>query len=354
MSCSAGGHNNLGILQKGQWQLSGTYQYYKSFRHFRGDVEETERLEHGTEVINRSHSLDIALSHAITDRFAVTLNIPYLHFDRSSLYEHYGNSEVRNPDQTRFSTSSSGLGDIRLTANYWILDPGRDSLNGNISFGLGLKFPSGNYAVTDQFHKLDSEGNDSTFTRPVDQSIQLGDGGWGFSTEVQGFWRVFKRGWFYFNGFYLFNPQEVNSTLRSGEFRDRPVQNDYFSVPDQYSGRIGINYGVLPKQGISISLGGRLEGIPAHDALGGSEGYRRPGYIVSIEPGISYMHKQLNFNLLVPVAVYRNRIKSVWDLSDPTGQRHGDAAFADYLISFSAIYRFGGRFEEGQIPILNR
>lgn len=353
MSCSAGGNNNLGILQKGQWQISATYQYFKSFRHFRGDVEEENRVENGTEVVNKANSLDLGISYAVNDRFAISVNIPYLHYDRSSLYEHYGNSEIRNPDQTRFHTGASGLGDIRLTANYWLFNPARDSLNGNISIGLGIKTPSGNPGVEDEFHKLDTQGNDSTYVRPVDQSIQLGDGGWGVSLELQGFWRAFKHGWLYFNGFYLFNPREVNDVLRSGTYNDRDLQQDYFSVPDQYSGRLGINYGLFTKQGISISLGGRFEGVPAHDAIGGSEGYRRPGYIVSVEPGISYMHKRLNLNLLVPVAVYRNRVKSVYDLSDPSGERHGDAAFADYLINFSAVYRFGGHFEEGQIPVLN-
>jgi hypothetical protein len=37
----------------------------------------------------------------------------------------------------------------------------------------------------------------------------------------------------------------------------------------------------------------------------------------------------------VPVAIYRNRIKSYADRLDPLGLKQGDAAFADYLVSVS-------------------
>lgn len=39
--------------------------------------------------------------------------------------------------------------------------------------------------------------------------------------------------------------------------------------------------------------------------------------------------------LNVPIALYRNRIKSYADKLDPKGVAHGDAAFADYLVSLS-------------------
>jgi hypothetical protein len=45
------------------------------------------------------------------------------------------------------------------------------------------------------------------------------------------------------------------------------------------------------------------------------------------------------------VALYRNRTKSTYDRSDPSGQRHGDAAFADYSINLGFGYRFGGKHE---------
>lgn len=344
MSCSSGmSSSSGGILMKGQWELNSNYQYFKSFRHFRGDEEEHERIENNTQVENISHALIINVGKALTDRLGVTASVPFLYYDRSSLYEHYGNSPSRNPDQKRFNTNAYGLGDIRLTMNYWLLDPMADNFKGNFALGAGLKLPTGNSNVMGTFHKLDKTGQDSLTTRPVDQSIQLGDGGWGFIVEGQGFWNVFEKGWMYFNGFYMFSPQTQNNTIRRGTLEGVDPLVAYHSIPDQFSARAGLNYSILPESGIAVSLGGRVEGVPSHDLIGKSEGYRRPGYVVSVEPGISYINGSFSVNLTVPFALYRNRTKSVYDLSDPNGERHGDAAFADYLINLSVGYRFGGK-----------
>ena len=109
-----------------------------------------------------------------------------------------------------------------------------------------------------------------------------------------------------------------------------------FSVPDQFGARVGMTYALFPKSNIAVSLGGRLEGLPAVDVIGGSAGSRRPGYIVSVEPGIIWSgHKSL-FLVVVPYAVVRDRIPT-WTV---TGFREGDAAFADYLISVTYAFVF--------------
>lgn len=332
MSCAASEYINTdGITQAGQWQLSTSYRYFKSFRHFRGSVEEKNRVTEGTQVENFAHAADFGLNYGVSSRLGLTLNAPVLHNVRSSLYEHYGNSRSANPTQARFETHSVGLGDIRLTANYWMFNPGT-SLKGNISIGMGVKMPTGNSNVKDEFHKLTKDGRDSLNTKAVDQSIQIGDGGWGLNLEMQGFRRLFKRGAVYFNAFYLFNPRNVNSTPQS--------------VADQYAARLGLNYAVLPKAGILAGFGGRIEGVPSDDLIGKSEGFRRPGYIVSIEPSISYYRKAMNFTLNVPVALYRNRTQSYSD-KERTRQTgvftNGDAAFANYLVNFVASYQLGGK-----------
>lgn len=355
MSCSASGNSgNLGILQKNQWQLGASYRYFKSFRHFRGDSEETERVEHETDVRNYAHSIDLGLSYGITNRISVSLNLPLIHYYRTSLYEHYGNSVTANPEQNRFHTAATGIGDLRLTGYYWIWNPERDSLNGNLAVGLGVKAPTGNSNVEDEFHKISKiDGSDSVSVRAVDQSIQLGDGGWAVNLELQGFLKVFKGGWLYFNGFYMSNPRNYNNTLTRGTLTNVDPMIAYHSVADQYAARLGLNYAILPHSGFSASLGGRIEGVPSKDIIGKSDGFRRPGYIFSVDPGLSYMYKTLTLVLNVPVALYRNRTKSTYDLADPTGTRHGDAAFADYLINFNVIWRFGKKQGSSAIPNLN-
>ena len=103
---------------------------------------------------------------------------------------------------------------------------------------------------------------------------------------------------------------------------------------------------MTPIQGLSAFAGGRIEGGPAKDLIGGSAGYRRPGYAISVEPGVSYVSGKFTFDFTVPIAVERNRIQSYEDIqrTEETGQyRHGDAAFADYLINAAVTYRFGGK-----------
>src|SRR5688572_1272872 len=162
MSCSSSGHSdNLSLLKKNQWQQAASFRYYESYKHFRGDEEEHERVEAGTEVINISRSIDYSLTYGVTDRLSFSFNVPLISYDRSSLYEHYGNSITSNPNQERFITRARGIGDIRLSGYYWLFNPGKDSLKGNISLGLGVKAPTGDENVNDVFHRRTSSGKDS-------------------------------------------------------------------------------------------------------------------------------------------------------------------------------------------------
>lgn len=339
-SCSASGTNAGGVIQQthSRWQLNTNYRYFQSFRHFRGDVEEHERIENGTQVINTVNALDLGVSYQVNNRTYVAASIPIIHNDRSSLYEHYGNSLATNPDQVRFHTKSAGFGDLRLSAGRWLIDPEKQG-KFNTAVGIGIKLPTGNYAVTDAFHKLSKEGTETILNLPVDQSIQLGDGGVGYTVDLQGYLQLFGQSSLYFNGFYMLNPQNTNGIIRRPDLSDVNPTIESFSIPDQFAARLGFNQ--MLNHALSVSLGGRVEGVPAHDLLGKSEGYRRPGYIVSLEPAISYMTPKFALLASVPYSLYRNRTKSVYDLQDPTGLRHGDAAFADYLINISFNYFLG-------------
>jgi hypothetical protein len=104
-------------------------------------------------------------------------------------------------------------------------------------------------------------------------------------------------------------------------------------------------------------LAGRLEGIPAYDAFGGQVAYRRPGYVIAIEPGVTYRSGQHTFTLFVPNNIVRNRIQSAADIAsenlqnsvitDPTKYVHvqGDAAFADYSINLGYSFRIGKKMK---------
>lgn len=314
------------------WQLNFNTRYFKSYKHFVGTEEQKKRVEAGTEVINHSLSWDFTLTKTLNKYWSWSVNIPLLSNVRSSKYEHYGNSNT-NP-VARNETKSFGLGDIRFTAYRWLLDPAK-SHKGNIQVGLGVKFATGDYQVKDFFHKPGVSG-DSTVLGPVDQSIQLGDGGTGISLEVNGY-KSFNHQWgIYGNFYYLVNPREQNgvSTSRGGTTSTTNIRyfSSTMSVPDQFMIRGGANF---MANNFTFSGGVRIEGIPSSDLIGGDKGFRRPGYVISAEPVISYMTKKANFYLSVPVALQRNRIQSYSDKlrSTPTNKVHGDAAFADYLIN---------------------
>ena len=327
MATATGNPNSpASMIKQGQFQFTAGYRYLHSYKHFVGRVEQVERVEKGTEVINDSHGFDFGLSYALNPRISFAVNLPYNKNDRSSLYEHYGNAVATNPEQKRFHTYSQGVGDLRASATYWLFNP-FTHLKGNLAFGVGIKAPTGDANVQGDFYKLDKNKVPYIQRKTLDQSMQLGDGGWGYSVELQGYRSLFKNTSVYFNGFYMFSPKGVN-----------PLNN--LSVPDQFAVRTGLSYNLLPKKGLAFSLGGRLEGLPAIDRIGISEGSRRPGYIFSIEPSLILNIAQHSFVVGMPVAIIRDRIKSWSDLQDPLKLKHGDAAFADKLITVTYGYRF--------------
>jgi hypothetical protein len=322
-------------VQKG-WQFTPSYRYFKSFRHFVGKEEQHERLERNTEVINWQHTLNLNIARQFNSRWSLTLDVPVISNKRSSLYEHGGNNAGPS---ARHNTNSAGLGDVRITGYRWLLNPAR-SMKGNIQAGLGVKLPTGNYKVKDKFYK-DTE---TILDGPVDQSIQLGDGGFGVTTEVNAYYNFTHKFGVYGNFYYLVNPREENgvSTARGGTPSQTAI--DYktttMSVPDQYMARAGANFNLAQ---FGASLGMRYECIPSSDLIGGDEGFRRPGYVLSVEPGVSYNFKRFVAFATVPVAVERNRTQSNADKlrTAATGvYAHGDAAFADYAINIGASFRF--------------
>lgn len=315
--------------KEGNWILNLNDRYFRSFRHYSGSEEQKQRVAAGTEVVNYSNSLDISVTRVINDRWSFNVSIPVVNNNRSSLYEHSGTK--------RYSTHSFGLGDLRIAAYRWLMDPMK-SYRGNIQVGLGLKLPTGDYRYQDYFYK-----NDSTKTLgPVDQSIQLGDGGTGISLEVNAFYHFSPKVGVYGNFYYLANPREQNgvSTARGGTPSATAVQtgSDVMSVPDQFMWRTGVNYTL---KALTVSGGVRMEALPAKDLIGGSNGFRRPGFVISAEPVVAYKIKKTQFYVSVPVALVRDRVQSVPDMirTSKTGTKViGDAAFADYSVNVGASF----------------
>jgi hypothetical protein len=163
--------------------------------------------------------------------------------------------------------------------------------------------------------------------------VQPGDGGWGFALDTQAYKPIPGRNMLYFSGTYLFNPQNTNGVAT---FRARRGE-EIMSITDQYLFRGGISRAFPKVRRLVVSFGGRIEGVPVRDAFGSSNGFRRPGYAISLDPGFLYSTSRYIFSVNVPVAVERNRRRSTTDIQNGF---HGDAAFADYALTMSVTRRF--------------
>lgn len=335
------GEGNSYFLPKGKWQSSFGYRWYRSHRHFVGAVEQSaENVANGTaerdrassEVINHVHIPDLTISRGITDKLSVTADLPVFIALRRSPY---------SATRPTFATSSRGIGDLNLLARYWLGNP-QNHARQNLAFGVGVKLPTGNDRAESPFlvSVNPTTGERVTEMRPVDQSIQPGDGGYGFITEFQAF-KYFGNSVAFATGSYLFNPREQNDFDRDPSVLNPDPLTRYLSIADQFAARVGV--GTSVKKKIGLSLAARLEGVPSSDLIGGDLGRRRPGYSIGIEPGVSYSWKGNALSLSIPYYVRRVRTQSYSDKiqSEQRGTHvQGDAAFADYMVVWGITTRF--------------
>lgn len=323
-------------------QVSLNHRYFRSYKHFVGSHEETHRVEQGTQVINNDNSINLGVTYTVNPRFSASLIIPYVFIDRSSMYEHLGNGSGQ-----RFHTQSQGIGDVRAIAYYTAVPANRLMA---LNVGLGLKLPTGEYDATDFFHKNTAPDGEPMVIGlregVVDQSIQPGDGGLGTILEADMVFNPHGKWGAYVNGMYMINPRNTNGVQRSPTLTRKPsgeeiAKSNEFSVTDQYMVRVGAKFA---SRGWNAQLGGRMECIPSKDLIGASDGFRRPGYIISVEPSLFYTFGRNSIGFSFPVALERNRTRSQIDIArgvNPTtgAAFHGDAAFADWLLSLTYAHR---------------
>jgi hypothetical protein len=320
------GVQNGGYPDAGTWSASFGWRYQKSDRHYVGDHYEEQRDEQESQVINNLNMADLNVRYQATTRVELSLGIPFVMATRSQALRSQG------VNLERYQTQARGIGDVVFTARRWMFDPDTHPA-GNVQLGVGVKLPTGPNNVTDTFRTL-QDGVATNVIRTVDQSIQPGDGGFGIMVDYNVFKGVLDgKMTVYSNGAYMMNPQETSNVLtyRSG------AGERIMSIADQYLVRGGAAFAIPGTQGLSAAAGLRIEGVPVRDLLGGDRWFRRPGVAVSLEPQVTIANAMHGFTIAVPIAIYRNRFKSVWDLER---NGHGDAAFADWLLMFGYSRRF--------------
>ena len=314
------------------WQLNINNRYFKSYRDFRGTVD--QKTPKQNEAVVKSFTTDFSIGRLLRNGWSLYLSLPVAANSRTASAEHGG------MNTTRRTTNSFGIGDIRFTVYKWILQPTAKQ-RGNIQLGLGLKLPTGDYKYQDYYYR-----NDSTkVLSAVNPSIQLGDGGTGIITEINIFYvlNMARTISLYGNFYYMANPREQNGTAfttgRIPQRIDSLANNIILSVADQYSMRAGVNYSL---KNWAFSLGIRNEGSPVEDLLGGSEGVRRAGHNLSVEPGIIYKMRNLSLYTYVPVIVGRETKQT---LSDQFKTKYNgtytltQGGFGDYLVFVGALFK---------------
>ena len=283
------------------------FRTYSSYAHYVGTDYQAQRAALHNEVQNHVNLYDVSFNYQVTPRLSIIGDIPGLTATRHQ----QGNVNVYR---------AGGIGDITAGIQTWILRPPTES-HGNVALSFALKLPTG---INDAMGTT-VLANGTKQVRPFDQSIQPGDGSWGFTLGTQAFRQTYFHTVLYFTGSWLFNPRDTNGVKT---FRSAPHE-DVMSVTDQYLWRGGLSHNVPKVRNLALSVGGRMEGVPVRDAFGASDGFRRPGYVISIEPGLAYSYHNNTLNVSAPWAMERNRKISTADILNHS---HGDAAFADYTI----------------------
>jgi len=236
----------------------------------------------------------------------------------------------------------------------WVLDPEQNKKQ-NFQVGLGLKLPTGNFREKGVYS--DFTGSPASRTsKPVPLTIMPGDGGLGILVEGLAY-RVLnfpiKRSQVFAYGNYLLTPRNTTNVasqvFTSGDpsFILNPVVlaagANVNTTPDTYSIRAGYVF-PIPRvkepllQGLRLTAGYRFDGSPRRDLIGGSRGYRQPGFFMAFEPGLFYQYKRHLVSLTCPISFLRN---AEADSAQKRGAPYPrTTAFAPASINLRYIYNF--------------
>lgn len=305
------------------WIVGINNRYFKSFKDFRGktDLETPAR----NQAINKNFTTEISINRLMNSGWSLSLAIPVSANVREASGEHGG------PDTERFKTSGYGLGDIRLVVSKWMLKP-TETLKGNFQLGFGLKFPTGDFAQKDYFHR-----NGSLVLAAVNPGIQPGDGGLGLIGELNAYYLIAQQLGLYTNLYYMANPRENNGESWGGfTYTEEQLQAgiDLMTVPDAFALRGGIYYEA--SSSFTLSAGLRFEGVPVNDLIGGSKGGRRPGNYLSVEPGLIFRMPKVSFYGYAPV-IFSREIKQT--VGGKLLGVHSPGGSADYQIFFGILLK---------------
>ena len=298
----------LGYKQTNEkWSLDVNNRYFKAYRFLEGTKNITpSNLNSGVTLYE--YTINFAVSRVLDNGWAISLDAPVSSNKTRGALEHASGES--------HTTHAFGLGDMRFTVYKWLLNTSKMH-RGNIQFGMGIKFPTGNYHTEDYFF---TDAGDKTYKElaPVNVAIQLGDGGTGIIAQLNTFYIFNPHVSLYGNFFYLISPKDVNgvSSWPPGLLPPDAVNlfhattYDVNSVPDNYTLRGGADFTF--NKFVAVA-GFHYDGAPAHDLFGLNNGLRRVGHIFSVEPGVNYKFRKSFLYAYVTLPVDRRTIETVED-----------------------------------------
>lgn len=314
-------------LPKGGWQVNASLSQFSTSDEYTGSKLRTDLSAANTEVIEGSTALDLNAFYGVTHQFSLSLDAPV------TLNYHW--STVLSG--TRYEDTARGLNDITLSGRYWLFDCTHYTTQ-NIALDLGVRMPTGNANAQWTFpNSLGADFRD----RPVDTAAQMGSGAWGILVGIDGF-KQFSQFAIFGTGNYLFSLRGENHTLSLAAAINPngptalPENVRFNSAPDSYLVHAGVAVPLhIPKlPTLSGLFAGRFQGVPVHNVFGPTVGFRQPGYIFTLEPGLNYDTKLATYSISIPIRAAQNVESSLGYV------RNSD--FTNTMLLISVSFNFGG------------
>ncbi len=314
-------------LEKGEWQIQGSLNRFNSDQYFTGTQLRSDLINADAAPKQGGTSLNFQGAYALTRRINITADVPVL-------LDSYWNYPIAG---SRREMKTKGLGDAIIGGRVWLFNPEKNTKQ-NMAFQLAFRLPTGNSDYQVMFPNI--LGQDIKL-HAAKSDVQPGSGAAGLRVAMQGY-RRFSHFAVYANALYLFsfkeqnNTQSIMSTFNPGGPDAVAANKRYNATPDSYLYNAGMSAPVPHLKGLSVSLGSQIAGVPTFNVLTGSEGYRQPGYLVTLNPGLSLRTKLGSYFLTVPVRVWGGILK------DFTGtQQSGN--LNKMSLQFGVTFSLGGK-----------
>ena len=300
---------------------------FETDNEFRGVQQRTDLYATDSQVDEGGDTLDLEASYGLTRQLSLNVDVPVV------LYSHWSTKLAG----IRYDQTAHGIADTTISATYWLFNCDRYPEK-NISFTTGFRMPTGN---SDAKVLYPNSLGQHFQMRPVFPGIQPGSGAWGWRISVDGFQRV-KRFTLFGTGIYTFSMKEQNNTYALGVTLNpagvtaTAPNLRYISTPDSYLFNLGLATGVPKVSRVTAFVQARIAGVPVHNVLTGTSGFRQPGYFVTVEPGLAFSTSLANYTISAPLRV--NAATRPNFLGSPVS-----SDFTHNLLVFGVSFKFGGK-----------